>query len=333
MNASATRISIIIPAFNEAQDLPDLLDSLAPLRHDASFEIIVVDNGSTDRTATIARECGANVVSIQRSSVGSGRNAGAKVAHGELFAFLDADVIATPQWLAEARAIADRDREHTITGDIYDIVAHPSWIERHWFGASYIRGARSYINGGNLLISRADFAKVGGFNEQMISGEDVEFCERAAAVAIPIRPNRTLRVLHKGYPSTARRFIAREAWHGRSDFRSARSFLTSPVAISATVFAAFHVVLVSALVARIWWLAAGALTGVAFLCLASAFWKWRCVDWPSRVVNAGVFYLYFTGRALAGGRELLERAATRTAPRAQTTSSSASSSTSAGTSK
>ncbi|MBL8269728.1 glycosyltransferase [Steroidobacter sp.] len=306
MNASATRISIIIPAFNEAQDLPGLLDSLAAIRNDDAFEVIVVDNGSTDCTANIARDRGANVVSIKRSPVGSGRNAGAKAARGELLAFLDADVIATPQWLAETRAIAERDREATITGDIYDIVEHPSWIERHWFGASYLRGARTYLNGGNLLISRADFAKVGGFNEQMISGEDVEFCERAAAAAIPIRPNRTLRVLHKGYPSTARRFIKREAWHGRSDFRSMRSFLASPVAISAAVFAAFHVVLITALIARIWWLAAGALTAITLLCLASAFWKWSCVAWKSRVVNAGVFYLYFTGRALAGGHELVD---------------------------
>ena len=50
-----------------------------------------------------------------------------------------------------------------------------------------------------------------------------------------------------------------------------------------------------------------ALGGVASLCLFSTLWKWRGVGWKSRLVNAVVFYLYFTGRAVAGLRELLSR--------------------------
>lgn len=303
MNAPGTRISIVIPAFDEAIDLPTLLESLAPVRHDPEFEVIVVDNGSTDNTAEIARAHGTNVVSMKRSRVGAGRNRGANAARGDLLAFLDADVIVTPQWLSDIRAVAASPSD-VITGDVYDIVDKPSWIERHWFGAFYVRGAKSYLNGGNLVISRQNFAKVGGFDEQMISGEDVDFCQRAAAIGIRVSPNRKLRVLHKGYPSTAAQFIRREAWHGRSDFTSIRSFLASPVAVAAAIFAAFHIVLAVALIVQHWVAVGAAILGIASLCLLSAFWKWRCVGWKSRLVNAGVFYLYFDGRALAGGREL-----------------------------
>jgi glycosyltransferase involved in cell wall biosynthesis len=312
MNAAAPHVSIIIPAFNEARDLPTLLDSLMPIRHDEFFEIIVVDNGSTDATAEIARALGARVVRIPRSAVGAGRNAGAKAARGELLAFLDADIIATSQWLTEARAVADRTRDSAITGDVYDIVDKPSWIERHWFGAIYERGASSYLNGGNLIISSADFARVGGFNEHMISGEDVDFCTRAARIGIGVRPNRTLRVLHKGYPSTAQRFIGREAWHGRSDFISMHRFLASPVAIAAAIFAGLHFTLAMSLVAQYWIIAMISLGAIAFLCLFSALWKWRCIGWKSRLVNAVVFYLYFTGRAVAGWDELISRVRPRT---------------------
>jgi GT2 family glycosyltransferase len=301
----AARISIIIPAFNEAHDLPALLDSLAPIRNDEAFEIIVADNGSTDATAEIARSLGARVISIARSPVGAGRNAGAKAARGELLAFLDGDILVTPQWLDEIRAVANRTGDSTITGDVYDIAAQPSWIERHWFGAIYARGAQRYLNGGNLVISRTDFARVGGFNEQMISGEDVDFCVRAAAVGIVVRPDRSLRVLHKGYPSTAQRFVGREAWHGRSDFASTRSFLGSPVAIAASMFAALHLALAVSLIALYWRGAALAAGSILLLCLFSAFWKWRCVGWKSRLLNSAVFYLYFTGRAVAGWNELI----------------------------
>jgi glycosyltransferase involved in cell wall biosynthesis len=309
MSYSAPRISIVIPAFNEASDLPSLLDSLKQVRHDECFEIIVVDNGSTDATASVARAVGAKVISIPRSPVGAGRNVGAKAARGELLAFLDADVIATPQWIDEVRALADRKAEADshITGDIYDIVDDPSWIERHWFGAIYARGAQTYLNGGNLIISRADFARVGGFDEQMISGEDVEFCSRAAAIGISVRPNRTLRVLHKGYPSTAQRFIGREAWHGRSDFVSIQRILASPVAIAAMIFAALHLVLAASLVAQYWTIAMIATGGIALVCLLSAFWKWRGIGWNSRLINSAVFYLYFTGRSVAAWDELISR--------------------------
>jgi hypothetical protein len=139
----------------------------------------------------------------------------------------------------------------------------------------------------------------------MISGEDVDFCQRASALGIQVSPDRKLRVLHQGYPSTAGQFIRREAWHGRSDFTSIHSFFASPVAIAATLFAVFHLALAIALVVQHPAIAGAAIVGIASLCLLSAFWKWRCVGWKSRLFNAGVFYLYFTGRALAGWRELV----------------------------
>ncbi|MBL8272027.1 glycosyltransferase family 2 protein [Steroidobacter sp.] len=307
-NVSKAHISIIITAFNEERDLPVLLASLASLRGDPAFEIIVVDNGSTDGTANRAWVGGAKVVSIERSKVGAGRNAGVKASRGSILAFLDADVIATEQWIASIRALADHARESVITGDVYDIVEQPSWIERHWFGSLYARGAQSYLNGGNLIIARADFAKVGGFDEDMVSGEDVEFCMRAADAGIRVSPDRNLRVLHQGYPSTAKQFINREAWHGRSDFASMRSFLASPVAITAAMFAVLHLTLFVGVLGQYWMLADLSAVGIGFLCLASAVWKWRRAGLTSRLVNAGVFYLYFTGRAVGGAREVIHQA-------------------------
>ena len=86
------RLSLVIPAWNEAALLPRLLASVATARtrwiqsgRDANaIEVIVADNGSTDATATIAREAGCIVVPVEKRVIAASRNGGAAAAHGEI---------------------------------------------------------------------------------------------------------------------------------------------------------------------------------------------------------------------------------------------------------
>jgi len=89
-------ISIIIPALNEAESIGQTLDAAA----DEAAELIVVDGGSEDRTAEIARAHGATVVTSPRGRA-SQMNAGARIAHGEILLFLHADTL-LPRGFAEA---------------------------------------------------------------------------------------------------------------------------------------------------------------------------------------------------------------------------------------
>ena len=94
-------ISIIIPALNEAEAIGATLDSAA----DAG-ELIVVDGGSEDRTAEIARAHGATVVAAPRGRA-SQMNAGARVARGETLLFLHADTRLPPEFAGEVRRMLD----------------------------------------------------------------------------------------------------------------------------------------------------------------------------------------------------------------------------------
>src|SRR5258708_1932821 len=88
-------ISVVIPVYNGAAYLVECLESLAQC--DVAFECIVVDDGSKDRSAAIARAAGATVVSTgSRSGPAFARNLGAAAAHGEVLLFLDADVCVHP---------------------------------------------------------------------------------------------------------------------------------------------------------------------------------------------------------------------------------------------
>src|SRR5205085_9617055 len=88
-----TVISIVIPAYNEEALLAPTVRAVRESA-DATgvpYEVIVVDDGSTDRTAEIARAHGARVVSVELRQIGAARNAGVKAAAGDLLIFVDAD--------------------------------------------------------------------------------------------------------------------------------------------------------------------------------------------------------------------------------------------------
>jgi cellulose synthase/poly-beta-1,6-N-acetylglucosamine synthase-like glycosyltransferase len=97
-------ISFVIPAWNEESILGPTLEALsAAARHlDVPSEVIVADDSSTDRTAEIARQHGARVVSVQHRQISVTRNAGAREARGDLLIFIDADTIVTPQVVCAA---------------------------------------------------------------------------------------------------------------------------------------------------------------------------------------------------------------------------------------
>src|SRR5258708_36277993 len=96
------KFSVIIPAFNEAEYLPRLLDSMEVARSNYSggpeaVEVIVADNLSTDRTAEVAAARGARVVTVAKRRIAAARNGGGHAARGEIVCFSDADSALHPQ--------------------------------------------------------------------------------------------------------------------------------------------------------------------------------------------------------------------------------------------
>src|SRR5439155_12779705 len=97
---AVVRVSVVIPVRDGAASLPPLLDALAAqtLRRE-EFEVIVVDNASTDGTADVARAAGARVVSEAIANRSRARNAGFAAAQTDLIAFTDGDCVPDPRWL------------------------------------------------------------------------------------------------------------------------------------------------------------------------------------------------------------------------------------------
>ncbi len=105
-------ISIVIPAHNAEQSVADCVRSLQnQANQEDNLEIIVVDNGSTDRTAEVARQHGATVLCESNRGAASARNAGIRAARGEIVCFTDADCCPTGDWVAQITAPLRQDPE------------------------------------------------------------------------------------------------------------------------------------------------------------------------------------------------------------------------------
>ena len=93
------RISVVVCTFNGQRTIRDCLDGLCKLRY-PDYEVIVVDDGSTDKTAAIAREYDFRIISTENRGLSAARNTGLAAATGEIVAYIDDDAFPDPDWLS-----------------------------------------------------------------------------------------------------------------------------------------------------------------------------------------------------------------------------------------
>ncbi len=217
-------ISVVIPAFNEELYLPETLSSLrdAISLCRCSVELIVVDNGSVDRTRDVARSFGATVVQEAVHNIARARNAGASVASGGVLAFVDADTMVPPCLLDR---IAEAMGDTACMGGRPDVVHAPaSKLLRAYLGVWRWLGIRlGMAQGAAQFCRKAAFEILGGYDESQFMGEDVDFYWRLRKLCA--RAGGSLRFLDdvKVVPSP-RRFDRTPAW---------RTFIwTNPVFIA-----------------------------------------------------------------------------------------------------
>jgi len=152
-------ISIVVPALNEEKFLPDCLKSLRNQDYTGTYEIILADNGSTDKSASIARDFGARVVPCgEKKSVFYARQIGADSAQGDIIAQADADTVYPHDWL---RRIADRFEKHpevvAVTGR-YVYTTPPWWAPVEYVIRSVVNWLTTPIIGRPWIVSGATFA-------------------------------------------------------------------------------------------------------------------------------------------------------------------------------
>lgn len=167
-------ISFIVPAFNEAALIGATLDALSTAARalDIPYEIIVVDDASTDTTADLARAHGANVVSVKLRHIAATRNAGANASTGQFLIFVDADTLVTPE---VTRAAVAAMRDGAVGGGAalrFDGVV-PLFARLLTPPTLWIFRLVGVAPGCFLFCTREAFDAVGGFDETFYGAEDL----------------------------------------------------------------------------------------------------------------------------------------------------------------
>lgn len=175
-------LSIIIPAFNEERLIERCLQSVASSlaahgKPGFTSEIIVVDNNSTDGTASLARRAGAQVVFEPVNQIGRARNAGAASAAGEWLLFLDADSALNPGLVGDILRVMESGK-YVGCGSTLSMKALPWWahgILRFWTQVSI---TLRWAAGALILCRRDAFCEVGGFNQDLYALEEIDLSKR-----------------------------------------------------------------------------------------------------------------------------------------------------------
>lgn len=167
-------LSIVVPAHDEeAVIAPTIRAAEAAGRALGSpFELIVVDDGSADRTGEIARSLGAVVVRIEARQIAAARNAGARVARGAHLLFLDADTLATSEAvLAAVSALQQGAAAGGATIELDEPVPrYARWLLRVLL---FLYRRLHLASGCFFFCSRSAFETVGGFDESLFAAEEV----------------------------------------------------------------------------------------------------------------------------------------------------------------
>jgi GT2 family glycosyltransferase len=180
--AVSPRVSVVVCCHNEERHLVTCLEGLEELVY-PDYEVIVVDDGSTDRTAAIAEQFDVRLVSTENRGLAAARNLGLELATGEIVAYVDGDAWPDPHWLTYLVA-AFQDSDHVgiggpnlpppNAGPVEQCVANAPGGPTHVLVSD---AEAEHIPGCNMAFRKEALEAIGGFDTQFrAAGDDVDIC-------------------------------------------------------------------------------------------------------------------------------------------------------------
>jgi glycosyltransferase involved in cell wall biosynthesis len=220
-DALTPRMSVIIPAKNEGAYIGACIESLNAVSAEGLVEIILVDNGSSDDTVSIAEAGGARVHRVLDGTVAALRNRGAEFSSAPVLAFVDADCTVDPGWVTYA--LAGLAEEGVCAAGCYPRLPEgdSTWVQRTWIAIARPPAGQpretSWLPSANMVVDGAEFRRVGGFDAGMETAEDADLTYRLSTVGKVMYDER-ISAAHHREPRTLSAFLRKEIWHGLGTF-------------------------------------------------------------------------------------------------------------------
>ena len=214
--------SVIIPAWNAATTLHETLDSIAEQNDPSPREVIVVDDGSTDRTVQVAQDHSSHPRIIRKVNGGapSAFNVGIKATQGAVLAFLDADDLWMPDKLALQRAALDSDSSLDAVLGHSETFESPEYPAEAFVSLRYKKGRYPGYLASSLAVRRSAVERLGIlFDETLRTGSFIDWYRRAVAAGMKVTMLDETVHRRRIRPGTLSRRVAADAPAGMaSDF-------------------------------------------------------------------------------------------------------------------
>lgn len=231
-------ITAVIPAKDKTDVLERCLESVrVAAERRPGTRVVIVDNGSEPAALAIQQRF-AHAFTLMRSSatrIGAVRNAGAHAAEPtDVVAFLDCDCEVPPEFFVDVARLLE---DPSISAVGCEVI---SPRDGHWTELAWDRlhrpigdGFRHYINSACFCVRSEWFRRIGGFDEQKISSEDVDICWRLRDAGGVLWQSERLAVIHHGNPKSVRGVYGRIRWHSEGIYERGKGMQWSVSTVSA----------------------------------------------------------------------------------------------------
>jgi glycosyltransferase involved in cell wall biosynthesis len=216
-------VTVVVPVLNGMRFLPITVPSvLAAAKRTGNVTIRYVDNGSTDGTVEYLASIAPGEVLVDQLpgvSIAALRNAGARGSRAAYVSFIDADCTIPANYFDVAIDVLSTTGA-AATGCEAHAPDNGHWIERTWHSLHYVGRDREvhYLNSANFFVRRDAFDSIGGFREDLRTGEDAEIGKRMIEAGLRIRESTRVEAVHHGNPRSMSEFYRRTVWHGLGMF-------------------------------------------------------------------------------------------------------------------
>lgn len=309
-------VSVIMPVRDKKSYLVECLESVLPaVQAYPSAELIAVDNGSTDGTLEYltARSGAGQLLLLQSgaSTVSAVRNLGVSRARGEIVCFIDSDCTVPSDYLARVVDVMAATGAEAVGHKVS--FPNRSWIERCWHNLHFIveEGRARWLPGACFSVTAKAFQRVGGFREDLISGEDIELAARLTRAGSLVWSSPQLVISHLDNPRTLRAFYRKEVWRGLGVGASGR-FWHNRVLIMASAHLGALLLAVLLLFSSLpFWMRLAMFLGMnAMVPLVSVAFRLRQVSagrmrvswWRELLPGMVLYWVYYVARGLAAVR-------------------------------
>jgi glycosyltransferase involved in cell wall biosynthesis len=181
---NATSFSVVVCSYNGARTIGECLYHLSKLNY-PNYEIIVVDDGSTDNTAEIAQQYKVRLIQTENRGLSAARNTGREHANGEIIAYIDDDAYPDPDWLNYYN-VAFRNASHALIGGPNLSPVNDPWVAqcvaRSPGGPNHVLltdTLAEHVPGCNMAFRKSRLEEIDGFDPMFhTAGDDVDVCWR-----------------------------------------------------------------------------------------------------------------------------------------------------------